>query len=55
MTNNMDITGFLQDWKEELEMDDCPFYLDSWTGTLAACLFSAALVDCAKNDHPELN
>ena len=36
---------FLPDWESELLASDCPFSLESWTGTLAACLFCAAMLE----------
>lgn len=40
-----DISGFFKDWETELRADDCPFDISDWPGTLAACLFCAALVE----------
>lgn len=41
----IDFSGFYHDWATELRASDCPFYLGSWTGTLAACLFCAAMLE----------
>lgn len=51
----LDISGFLEDWETELSADDCPFDLSSWSGTLAACLFCAAMLVDSRETHMELN
>lgn len=45
MTALADLSGLFADWEQELKAADCPFDLTCWTGTLAACLFCASMLE----------